>query len=295
MWGGSRYNKVMLVFCDTGLEYPEIKHHVRDYTEWLKAKFPSLEIELVVLHPKLNFHNVLTRYGYPIIGKEVASAVHEARTTPNGYKAQKLHGTLVDNDGNKNAFCVDKYEYLLDADFLINGACCNVMKKRPAAKYEKDTGNYSIIGTMADESRLRMTRWMRTGCNAFDGARKKSAPMSFWNEQDVLRFIVDNSIPIASVYGRIVSSDGENDYENCLIETKLHCTGCNRTGCIFCGFGAHLEKGKNRYQRLKETHPKQWKYCINGGEYDPADGMWKPNQKGLGFAHVLDFIGVPYE
>lgn len=34
-------------------------------------------------------------------------------------------------------------------------------------------------------------------------------------------------------------------------------TGCNRTGCVLCGFGCHLEKeGEERFLRLKETHPK---------------------------------------
>jgi hypothetical protein len=32
-------------------------------------------------------------------------------------------------------------------------------------------------------------------------------------------------------------------------------------------FGCHLEKEPNRFQRLKETHPRQYKYCIGGGEY----------------------------
>lgn len=58
----------------------------------------------------------------------------------------------------------------------------------------------------------------------------------------MLRFIVERQLPYASVYGDIVASDGENDYGATLIDCKLHCTGCQRTGCMFCAFGAHLEK-----------------------------------------------------
>ena len=47
---------------------------------------------------------------------------------------------------------------------------------------------------------------------------------------------------------------------------------------MFCMFGAHLEKEPNRFQRLKETHPKQYDYCINK----------------LGIGEVLDYIGVKY-
>ena len=34
-------------------------------------------------------------------------------------------------------------------------------------------------------------------------------------------------------------------------------------------------------------------FCIGGGEWD-ADGLWKPNEKGLGYGRVLDYIGVRY-
>lgn len=151
-----------------------------------------------------------------------------------------------------------------------------------------------LIATMADESRQRMQKWMQTGCNAFDGKRPISKPMSFWTEQDVLRYLRDNGIPYCSVYGDIVASDGVNDYNTTLCDAPLHCTGCQRTGCMFCAFGAHLEKGENRFERLKRTHPKHYEFCIGGGGYDATDGLWKPNEKGLGFARVLDFIGVRY-
>lgn len=140
---------------------------------------------------------------------------------------------------------------------------------------------------------MRMQKWRETGCNAFEGRRPLSKPMSFWTEQDVLRFIVDHQLPYASVYGDIVASDGENDYGATLIDCNLHCTGCQRGGCMFCAFGAHLEKGVNRFQRMKLTHPKHYQFCIGGGAYD-TDGLWKPTKDGLGYARVLDYIGVRY-
>lgn len=109
----------------------------------------------------------------------------------------------------------------------------------------------------------------------------------------MLRFIIDRQLPYASVYGDIVASDGENDYDATLVDCPLHCTGCQRTGCMFCGFGAHLEKGINRFQRMKLTHPKHYQFCIGGGAFD-TDGLWKPTKDGLGYARVLDYIGVRY-
>lgn len=53
------------------------------------------------------------------------------------------------------------------------------------------------------------------------------------------------------------------------IEHGLDTTKCKRTGCVFCGFGCHLEKEPNRFQRLQVTHPALYNYCMkpweNGG------------------------------
>ena len=68
---------------------------------------------------------------------------------------------------------------------------------------------------------------------------------------------------ICSVYGQVVSDDEEmgqmqlSDYgftEFDRGQQALHCTGCDRTGCVLCGFGAHIQ-GNDRFVKLKETHP----------------------------------------
>ena len=79
------------------------------------------------------------------------------------------------------------------------------------------------------------------------------------------------------------------------IDGKFKFTGEQRTGCIFCMYGCHLEKGENRrFIRLSKTHPQLYNYCINGGEYD-KEGKWVPNNEGLGLGHVLDQINVNYK
>ena len=118
-----------------------------------------------------------------------------------------------------------------------------------------------------------------------------SNPMAFWTEQDVLRYIKENNLPIASVYGDVVQVDADGFiYESSMLPSTCPytTTGCKRTGCIFCGYGAHLEKGEGRFVRLKHTHPKQYDYCMNGGGHDPADGLWKPTKDGLGMSYVID-------
>ena len=71
----------------------------------------------------------------------------------------------------------------------------------------------------------------------------------------------------------------------------LKTTGANRTGCMFCGFGAHLDKGLGRYERLAQTHPKICDYVLRGGAFD-EDGLWKPDNRGLGYWFVIEWINV---
>lgn len=159
-----------------------------------------------------------------------------------------------------------KYIFTLDAPFEISNQCCNVMKKKPAHRYNKTTGRVPITAQMACESKLRESQWVINGCNGFDLKIPTSNPMSFWTEQDVLWYIKKNDLPICSVYGDIVIDyEAMGQCENQMTFSDygifgeerplLKTTGCNRTGCVLCGFGCHLEK-ESRFLRLKETHPK---------------------------------------
>ena len=170
-------------------------------------------------------------------------------------------------DGERSNFSLVKYKFMLESPFEISNKCCNVMKKNPAHIYSKETGRQPITAQMASESRLRTQKWLQNGCNAFDIKNPISNPMSAWTEQDILTYIYENGIEICSVYGDVVvdySAAGQIDGQISLSEYGifdkerpcLKCTGCQRTGCVLCGFGAHLEKeGEERFLKLKETHP----------------------------------------
>lgn len=62
----SMYPDVPAVFVDTGLEYPEVR----------KMAIKNSDIQL---RPKMNFKQVLTTYGYPIISKEISDVIDGAR------------------------------------------------------------------------------------------------------------------------------------------------------------------------------------------------------------------------
>lgn len=278
-----------LVFVNTGLEYPEVQRFANEYADWLRKKFPRVTVDLIRLRPKLNIRQVISRFGYPLISKRVSGYVNSARNNPDSMRAKLLRGeerTIFVSGGT--------WYSLINAPFKVSDRCCSVMKKGPINHYAAEFGRKAITAEMATESLQRKMQWERTGCNAFQARHPKGKPMSFWTEQDILHFVTDRQIPIASVYGEIVASDGENDYDATLVDGPLHCTGCQRTGCMFCGFGAHLEKRETRFELMKRTHPKHYDFCINGGAFDPADGLWKPNEKGLGYGRVLDYVGVRF-
>lgn len=297
-----------LLFVNTGLEYPEIQKFVKEYAEWLRNTY-GIEVQLDIVRPEMRFGEVLKQYGYPVASKEVSQIVREARVGISrgdgsyDFRIKKLRGEYRDENGEISQFNKKQWEYLLDAPFAISEQCCKIMKKNPSKLYEKETGRKAIIGTMAAESMLRKQRWMRYGCNSFDEKKRPTSnPISFWTKQDILHYIKRNDLPYCSVYGDIrIKPHGEDidqidliDYLGCYVpENELITTGCDRTGCIFCMFGCHLEKEPNRFQRLKETHPRQYSFCINGGEM--VDGKWQPNKEGLGLGKVLDYIGVKYE
>ena len=204
---------------------------------------------------------------------------------------------IIETEREKSMFNKEKYKFFLNADFSISHLCCNVMKKEPAKRYAKETGRHPMTATMASESRLRTQKWLQNGCNGFNLRHPISNPMSFWTDQDVLEYIKTYNIPICSVYGDIVEDrSGTDEVEGQITisdlagfekntdfdapKLPLKTTGCKRTGCVFCGFGCHLEKeGEGRFEMLKHTHPQLYDYIMR-----PKD------QGGLNYKQVIDWI-----
>lgn len=189
------YPNVPAVFADTGLEFPEVR------------KFALSQENVVVVKPEMNFRKVIETYGYPVVSKRVADTV-EYGHKPGTFRWRELHGEIIRSNGTPSEFNCEKWCYLLDAPFNVSSRCCDVMKKRPMKKYQKESGRAPIIATMADESRSRRSTWLRQGCNAFSKKAPSSQPMSFWTEADVLEYLYTYNIPYASVYGDIVKTDG---------------------------------------------------------------------------------------
>lgn len=250
----SLYPDVEAVFFNTGVEYPEI------------VKFVKTFDNVTIVRPAMTFKQVIKEKGYPVVSKDVASAVRLGRQNlkddKDTVRLRQLQGRVPEND----IFNKKQWGYLLDAPFKISEECCNELKKKPAEAFHKKTGKYPMVATMADEGSMRKQRYLQTGCNAYNIG--KSQPLGFWTQQDILEYIVINELSICSVYGTICKNENGNYIT----------TGLSRTGCMYCPFGVHLEKYPNRYQRLQHTHPKHYEFMLNK----------------LGFKQVFDYVGIEY-
>ena len=280
------YPDIEAVFVNTGLEYPSVR------------KFALSKENVTELRPQMNFKDVVIKYGYPIISKEVARNVGDVKKMGEKCFAYRMfNGSISGSIYDKS-----RYAFLINAPFKISSKCCDVMKKKPLHKISKRKA--PMTAQMAGESRQRTSQWIQNGCNALDLKNPISNPMSFWIENDVLTYIHENNLEIAEAYGDVVVDQKEQiegqmnlmdflgDYTDC----KFCTTGCKRTGCIFCLFG--ITQDLFRIYNLQKQEPKLADYVLRGGEFG-ENGMWQPSKEGMGYWFVLDWlelhgIYVPY-
>lgn len=259
--------KVPAVFSNTGLEFPEITAFAR------KAPGAYEEVEPRDRQGRrISFRDVILEEGYPVVTKENAAKIRKLR---NGNLSERYRNYLLNGDERgKFGMLPKKWRYLLEAPFEISERCCDVMKKNPFRRYVKRTGRFPYIGVTQDESFKREHQYAKTGCNVYDGHTVKSQPLGFWTKQDVLRYVVEHDLELCSVYGDIRKRE----------DGSYYLTGEQRTGCMFCAFGVHLEAEPNRFQRMAAAHPRQHQFC-----------MKSVFQGGIGMAQVLDYMGIPWK
>lgn len=223
---------IKAVFFNTTNEFPEIYRFIK-------------ENDTVTIQPEMNLKTVINKCGFPLISKEQAQYIREARTT----KSDKLFNLRINGRKGNQGKISNKWQYLLNAPFDISEKCCYHLKKRPALKFEKENKLLPIIGTSVNESRLRLQKYLTTGCNAFEVKRPASYPISIWTDNDKWDFIKGEKIPYCDIYDK----------------------GETQTGCMICGFGCHKD---DRFERLKNNNNRAFEigmsYTNNDVRYDQA-------------------------
>ena len=144
--------------------------------------------------------------------------------------------------------------YLLNEPYQVSARCCFWLKHQPAYEYHKRTGLNPYIGLLASESYQRTLGYIQQGgCNVFEVSGKnhpRSLPLAIWTDDDVWAYIRDRRLSLPDIYEQ----------------------GAIRTGCMGCGFGAHLNtSGIDTMQRLwPKWYDMVMNYENNGIRYGDA-------------------------
>ena len=219
----SMYPEVKACFSNTGLEYPEIVEFVKSVPN------------VIIVRPKMSFYQVIKEHGYPVISKEQSLYIRQYRTTKSEYLRS------IRWNGKNGLFKIsEKWKFLVNAPFKISERCCDILKKAPLEKYNKESGERPFIGNMATDSLVRERVYLKQGCNSFRlVGKERSIPLAFWTEKDIWNYLKKYNVRYCSIYDK----------------------GLDRTGCIYCMFGIHKERN-NRFEILRKLHPELYNYCM---------------------------------
>lgn len=224
------------VFCNTGVEYPEIVEFVKTWDN------------IHIIHPDTSFKRVIERYGFPLVSKYISYCINRVKYTNSKREYDRYMGE------DKNFSIPQKYRFLINMPFDCSDKCCECLKKKPFREYESLYHRYPILGITCQESNQRKLQWIKEGgCNYYQGSRPISKPLSIWLESDVLEYIDRVKIKISPIYKELPENQ-------------------KRTGCMVCGFS--INGMKDRLKLIKTKYPKLYDFYMNlenkGVNYEKA-------------------------
>ena len=237
---------------------------------------------------------IINEFGFPVVSKSVAKRVaYLANPSERNaqYRRAIVTGETVSGSGIAERVRLPKRWLKLFAGyenerlgtnyqippFKISANCCFYLKEKPLNDWAKEHNAVPFVGLMASEGGQRELALKKNGCNYFGKKTIRSAPFAIFQRQDLLQLALDLNVPVPEIYGSIERKpDG-----------TLYTTKAQRTGCGMCGFGIHVEKRPNRFDQLRKSNPKLWKFWM----YDCCKDE---NGNKFGWARVLDYIGIPH-
>jgi len=253
----------------------------------IHQSLPNMEL----LKPYKSMVQVVKECGYPVISKEKASKIHLLQN-PTEKNATVRHAIITGETGAYGGWKTketgsrmrlpqkwlnlfggpenEKYgTNYQTAPFKVSAECCYHMKEKPADDWAKANKLKPFMGLMASEGGQRRYALVKNGCNYYGKTVQRSCPFAIFQRDDLLRLALELEVPVPEIYGEIKEQpDG-----------TLETTKAKRTGCNMCGFGIHIEKRPHRFDRLRDSNYKEWRFWM----YD------------MGWGEVLTYIGVGWE
>ena len=198
---------VKCAFVMTGCESPSVCRFIREQQQYH---------DIDIIRPQKTLKQVFAECGFPLVSKEVAHHIKQVRRNPDCNASNDM---LNRKDRHGIPY---RWRYLINEPYDVSDRCCYWLKKQPAYNYTKRTGLHPFVGLTADESHMRTMAYLkRGGCNSFIEKKNQhpaSWPLAIWTESDVKAYIADRHLQLPDIYEQ----------------------GANRTGCMGCGFGAHI-------------------------------------------------------
>lgn len=221
------------------------------------VKYVKSHDNIIWVKPKMNFKAVVKKYGFPLVSKEVSQKVYELKHT----KSQKLRDIRLNGYENGSGKLPVKWRYLVKQDFDVNSKCCAILKKNPIEQWQKQNNMKPLIALMQDESALRKQLALY---GKEDGKKVYPFLRTGWNDEDIWRYAKINNIRFADCYY-------DRFIDGVLLKAET------RTGCIFCGFGIHLEN-ESRFEKQKIKNPKRY------------ETMMSLENNGVSFKNAIDVV-----
>ena len=177
------YPSIKAVFIDTGLEYPEIRDFVRtwDNVDWVK--------------PKMNFKQVIEKYGYPFISKEVSECVYGARKYLTYVAEQNSLDRPTDRPHKWNAQCARRLfgqgEYAKDVRGGVRQQVPQTQRHRRVQQNE--SGKQFSIARRTELGGVDQQRTSLTLPESEQTSQGKSMPLSGTDTQTLVRQIIQQN------------------------------------------------------------------------------------------------------
>lgn len=233
-------NKIPRVFCDTGIEYNDIKAFVQELAK--------NDDRFIILKPSHNVKATLEKYGYPFKSKEHSNILAVYQNSGKTKSVDKyLSGIRIkDEQEIETSFKCPKiltYQFSDDFKIKVSDKCCKKLKKEPFKSYEKQSGrNICITGMRKSEGGYRNN----INCIVYgkDKRMKKFHPLSKVNDEWEDWYIQKRGIQLCKLYYPLFNF--------------------KRTGCKGCPFSLNLQEQLEVMARLLPNERKQ------------CEMIWKP-------------------
>ena len=235
-YSGGKDSHFLYWFIKEYLKRDDIKIvGINTYMEHHEIRDRILKNSDIVLYPELKPMEIKAKYGIPCFSKIQDDFIDRyQRGSRSKSPMDRIQSRkFVGRDGKVHASSLSLNE--LARKTLLNGQlhrispkCCTYLKKKPAKKFEKETGLKAILGVRGSESAMRRSQYK--SCFTKD---KKFTPLHDLTDELLDKIYKKYNIEIPKVYNYVC-----------------------RTGCMGCPYGSYKGDTEKELQLLTDNQLK---------------------------------------